>query len=318
MIEITLIGTSALLPLPDRALTAALLTCGGRSILFDCGEGTQSAARKAGVSLMKTDLIALTHYHGDHIFGLPGLLQTMGVMDRTDPLFITGPAGMAEELAPILKLAGPTGYEIRLIELPDEGLSLSELSRAWPAGAKLTAFKTEHTVPSRGYCFTLSRAGRFLPEKAAELGVPAELWGRLQDGQSVLIGGRTILPAQVLGEPRKGLKFVFSGDTRECESLVLAAEGADLLIADATYGENGQAQLAADHGHMNFAQAAESAAKAGVKTLWLAHYSQMIGDPEEYLENAKAVFENTVCGRDGMRTTLRFENGGTLSEADPQ
>ena len=118
MIDVTLLGTSALLPLPDRALTSALLTLNGRSILFDCGEGTQSAARKAGVSLMKTDLIALTHYHGDHIFGLPGLLQTMGVMERAEPLFITGPEGVREELAPILKLAGPTGYEIRLIELP--------------------------------------------------------------------------------------------------------------------------------------------------------------------------------------------------------
>lgn len=310
MIDITLIGTSALLPLPDRALTAALLTLNGRSILFDCGEGTQSAARKAGVSLMKTDLIALTHYHGDHVFGLPGLLQTMGVMDRTDPLFITGPAGIAEELEPILKLTGPTGYGIRLLELPEGGLQLSELSGAWPAGAKLTAFKTEHTVPSRGYCFTLSRAGRFLPRKAEELGVPVEMRSSLKEGRSVRVGERTVLPEEVLGEPRKGLKFVFSGDTRECEALVAAADGADLLICDATYGEIAQAQLAADHGHMNFAQAAETAAKAGVKTLWLAHYSQMIGEPEEYLANAKDIFADTVCGRDGLRTTLRFDTGG--------
>ena len=309
MIDVTLIGTSALLPLPDRALTAALLTVNGRSILFDCGEGTQSAARRAGVSLMKTDLIALTHYHGDHIFGLPGLIQTMNVLGRTEPLFITGPEGLVEALGPILELAGPTGYEIRLIELPEEGLGLSSLNGNWPDGAKLTAFKTEHTVPSRGWCFTLSRAGRFLPERAAELGVPRELWGLLQAGQSVRVGERAVLPSEVLGEARRGLKFVFTGDTKACASLAAAAEGADLMIADATYGENGQAALAADHGHMNFAQAAATAAEAGVRELWLAHYSQMIREPEEYLQNAKELFENTVCGRDGMSAVLRFENG---------
>ena len=308
MIDVTLIGTSALLPLPGRALTAALLTLNGRSILFDCGEGTQSAARAAGVSLMKTDLIALTHYHGDHIFGLPGLMQTMGVMERTDPLYITGPEGMLEELTPILRLAGPTGYDIRLIGLPDDGLALSLLNSAWPEGARLTAFATEHTVPSRGYCFTLSRAGKFLPEKARALGVPTDMWSLLQKGQSVNAGNKTVLPEDVLGEPRKGLRFVFSGDTRACESLITAAEGADLLICDATYGENAQAEQAREYGHMNFAQAAEVAARAGVKELWLAHYSQMIKDPQEYLPNALTVFKNAVCGRDGLRTVLRFEN----------
>lgn len=307
MIDITLIGTSALLPLPDRALTAALLTANGRSILFDCGEGTQAAARAAGVSLMKTDLIALTHYHGDHIFGLPGLMQTMGVMERSDPLYITGPEGIIEELAPILRLAGPTGYDIRLIELPEEGLALSSLNTAWPDGARLAAFATEHTVISRGYCFTLSRTGRFFPEKARALSVPTEAWSLLQKGQSVDVGGTTVRPEQVLGSPRKGLKFVFSGDTRACSGLVEAAREADLLICDATYGENAQAEQAAEYGHMNFAQAADIAARSGAKELWLAHYSQMIKDPEEYLPNALAVFKNAVCGREGMKKTLRFE-----------
>lgn len=306
MIDVTLIGTSALLPLPDRALTAALLTVNGRSILFDCGEGTQSAARRAGVSLMKTDLIALTHYHGDHVFGLPGLLQTMGVLERTEPLYITGPEGLADELSPILFLAGRTGYDIRLIELPEGGLALRELAAGWPSGAVLKAFQTEHTVLSRGYCFTLGRAGRFMPEKAEELEIPKELWSVLQRGESVSIGEKTFLPEQVMGEARKGLKFVFSGDTRACGALTEAAKDADLMICDATYGENDQAELAADHGHMNFAQAAECASKAGVKELWLAHYSQMIGEPGDHLSNAAEIFANTVCGRDGMRKTLRF------------
>ncbi len=309
MIEITLIGTGALLPIPDRALTAVFLNCGGHSILFDCGEGTQSAARKAGVSLMKTDLIALTHYHGDHIFGLSGLLQTMSCMERTETLYITGPEGLKEELEPIFKLTGWTSYEIKLLEFPSDGLQLSELIKGWATEAKLTAFKTDHRrVASQGYCFTLSRAGKFLPQRAKELGVPVNQWGILQKGKSIQLGDAVILPEQVLGEPRKGLKFIFTGDTAPCENLIAAAKDADLMICEATFGENEQAETANRHGHMTFAQAAESAKKAAVKQLWLAHFSQMIADPKEYLPNATAVFENTICGKDGMSTTLRFEN----------
>lgn len=307
MIDITLIGTAALSPLPGRALTAVQLSLNGHTILFDAGEGTQSAARGAGISLIKTDLIALTHYHGDHIFGMPGLLQTMCSMGRTETLYITGPEGLKEALAPILELAGWTSYEIVLMEMPKEGLALSTLVKGWPEGAVLTAFSTEHRVPSQGYQFNLNRAPKFMPKKAKELGVPTNMWGLLQKGQSVTVGERTVTPDEVMGEARKGLKFVYSGDTCACDSLISAAEGADLLILEATYGEDEQAQLAAGHGHMNFRQAAETAKKANAKELWLAHYSQMIENPDAYLKNASEVFENTVCGKDGMKTTLQFE-----------
>ena len=306
MIDITLIGTAALVPLPERAVTSVLLTCAGHSILFDCGEGTQTAARRAGVSLMKADMIALTHYHGDHIFGIPGLLQTMCSMGRTETLYITGPEGLEEELEPILKLVGWTSYEIKLFALPPEGMHLSELVKGWPNESKLAAFKTEHRVPSQGYCFNLSRAGKFMPQKAKELGIPTNQWGLLQKGIPIQVDGVTVQPEQVLGEPRKGLKFVFSGDTAACDTLIKEAAEADLLICEATYGENEQADLALEHGHMNFAQAASVAAKADVRQLWLAHYSQMIDDPQAYLQNAKDFFENTICGVDGMKTTLRF------------
>lgn len=307
MIDITLLGTAALVPIPERALTAATLVCAGHTILFDCGEGTQCAARRAGASLMKADMIALTHYHGDHIFGLPGLLQTMTSMGRTETLYITGPEGLEEALEPILKLAGWTSYEIKLMMMPDGGICLSELVKGWPDGAKLVAFKTEHRIPSQGYCFVLPRAGKFMPQKARELGVPTNQWGLLQKGQSVQAGGMIVRPEQVLGEARKGLKFVISGDTSACDTLIEAAKGADLLISEATYGENEQDQLAIEHGHMNFAQAAEVAAKAGVQELWLAHYSQIIAEPEACLPNAAVIFENTKCGQDGMKTTLQFE-----------
>ena len=308
MIDITLLGTSALMPLPNRALTSAFLSCEGHSILFDCGEGTQTAARKAGISLMKTDIFAITHYHGDHIFGLPGLLQTMTSMSRTDKLYITGPEGLNDSLEPILKLAGGLSFETELIEIPDEGIMLAELIHGWPHESKLSAFMTEHRIISQGYCFELGRAGKFMPERAKELNIPVNLWSILQKGQSVVVNENMIMPEQVLGERRKGLKFIFTGDTAECDNLTDAARDADLMICDATYGENEQSELAKAHGHMNFSQAAETAKKAGVKQLWLSHYSPMIDDPLQYLPDALNIFADTLCGHDGMKITLKFEN----------
>lgn len=307
MIEICLLGTSALLPLPERALTAAVLTCGGHSILFDCGEGTQTAARKNGVSLLKIELIALTHYHGDHIFGLPGLMQTMFCMGRTQPLYITGPQGLVRELTPILKLAGGLSYEVRLLELDSEPLKLAELIKGFPEKSYLSSFATNHRTESQGYCFRLERAGKFFPEKARELEIPMLLWSKLQKGESVEADGKIYLPEQVMGEKRKGLKFVFTGDTSPCENIVKAAESADLMICEATYGEKEQEELALERGHMNFAMASRCAREAKVKRLWLSHYSQLIKEPEEYRCIATENFPDTECGFDGKRITLMFD-----------
>lgn len=309
MIDITLLGVSALLPLPDRALTAVALRCCGRTILFDCGEGTQAAARKAGVGLLNADLIALTHYHGDHVFGLPGLMQTMGVMGRTEPLYITGPTGLEAALAPILTLTEGLPFPLRLIETPPEGLAPADLFPGWPSRAVLTAFPTNHRVPSQGYCFSLGRAGKFDPDKARALSLPQALWGEIQSGRAVQWQGITVAPDQVLGPARPGIKFVFSGDTAPCESLMEAARDADLMICEATYGEDSQADLAVQYGHMTFSAAGQAAARAGVKQLWLAHFSQRIKEPEAYLPSAQAFYPAAQCGADGMRITLAFPSG---------
>lgn len=307
MVDITLLGNSALIPLPERAETAATLMCEGHTILFDCGEGTQCAARNAHVSLIKTDMIALTHYHGDHIFGLPGLLQTMTMMGRTETLYITGPEGIEEALKPIMDLVGWHSYEIKLIEMPEQGIKLAELFKGWPEKAHLSAFATDHRIASQGYVFTLDRVGKFMPQRAKELGVPQNMWGKIQKGETIMVGEMPVTPEMVLGPARKGIRFVFSGDTAQCDNLMEASKEADLLICEATYGENEQAQLAVDHGHMNFAQAAEVAKKAGAKRLWLTHFSQMIENPLEYLPNAQAIFTQAECGVDGKSITLEFE-----------
>ncbi|MBQ6773229.1 MAG: ribonuclease Z [Synergistaceae bacterium] len=305
MIDIILLGTSALLPLPDRALTSAALFCEGHSILFDCGEGTQTSARKHGVSLMKTELIALTHYHGDHILGIPGLLQTMSCMGRTHKIYITGPEGLHEAMKPILELTDFISFDVELITLPEEGLKLCELINGWPNGARLNAFKTEHRVPSQGYCFTLSRPGKFFPERAQALNIPVKLWRVLQSGESITLDDKLINPSDVMGEARKGIKIIFTGDSTKCESIINASRDADLLICEATYGEESQAEKAQDYGHMIFSQAAQIARDSNVKKLWLTHFSQVMREPSQFLPNAQKIFPDSICCHDGMRITLK-------------
>ena len=308
MITITLLGTGATMPLPDRALTAVHLAYGGRSILFDCGEGTQSAARKAHVSLMKTDLIALTHYHGDHIFGLPGLLQSYGCLGRTDALVITGPEGLEEAIRPILQLCGPLPFDVRLFPLDAEGSQLCDILPWWDNETYLFPIRTCHRVVSCGYKFFLHRPGKFDSLAAETLNIPKPLWGLLQHGSPVTLeDGKTIRPEQVLGPARNGLSVVFSGDTTPCDSLTAAATEADLFICEATYGEDTFSEQAEKYGHCTFSQAGKIAADASVKRLWLAHYSQIMENPEDFLPYAQAVFPAAVCGNDGMNITLRFE-----------
>ena len=308
MLTITLLGTAATMPLPDRALSAAFAACGGHGLLWDCGEGTQAAARRAGVNLMRADAICLTHYHGDHIFGLPGLLQTLGAQGRTRPLVLAGPQGLPEIWAAVRALTGPLPYPVRLQVLqPGQKLALDALSEGWPAGAVLEAFATKHRVQSIGYRLELPRAGKFLPERARELGVPVQQWKLLQRGQTVAVEGAEVQPADVLGAPRKGLRVVFSGDTAPCPGLQQAAQGADLLLCDATYALPEQADQAKQWGHSTFGQSAALAAEAGAKRLWLTHYSPMITAPEEYAANAQAIFAAAECGFDGKSITLQYE-----------
>lgn len=307
MIDVTMIGTGALQPLPDRALSSAALTVDGRSILFDCGEGTQSAARKAGVSLVKIDIIALTHYHGDHIFGLPGLLQSMGTAGRAEPVCILGPAGIEQALEPFRMLCPQLPFEIKLEEMNETTLKAQELVPNWPCEAQISAFATDHSMPSQGYRFDLLRPGRFLPENALRLSVPVNLWGKLQRGEAVQVNGQTITPEQVTSAPRRGLSVVFTGDTRVCDAIAQAAQDVDLLICDATYGEEEKSALAHERGHMTFMQAARTAAQSGVRALWLTHYSPAIKQPEAYAAGARQIFAQTYCTEDGMKTTLCFE-----------
>lgn len=307
MIDVTLLGTAAAAPTADRALSSAVLTCCGRTILFDCGDGTQTALRRLHISLLSIDVICLTHFHGDHVFGLPGLLQTMALHSRTRPVTLVIPQEDGIILPALMTLSQPLPFPLRTLVLPEAGLPLRMLIPGVRADAVLSPISTRHTLPSCGYRFDLRRSGGFLPDRARALDVPQKLWGTLQRGEAVTVDGRTVLPEEVTGAPRRGLSVVFTGDTRPCEALLEAARHADLLIMDATYAEDAQEPLAARYGHSTFAQAARLAAGAHVRRLWLTHFSGMIDDPQSYLPAAQTIFPACECGRDGMTISLSFD-----------
>lgn len=313
MLNFTLLGTGALQPLPDRYLAAAMLTCMGRQILFDCGEGTQAAIRKAGMGLPRIDMIALTHYHGDHVYGLPGLWQSMAMAGRTQPLYVTGPEGLEGALLPFRMLCPALPFEIRSMSLPPEGLTIGRFLGGWPEEARLFAFPTEHHGGGQGYLFELRRAGRFQPEKALALNLPKSLWKVLQHGENVEYQGRTIHPADVLGEARKGLSVAYTGDTAYFPRLSQYVMNVDLLVCEATYGDPEHTAIAAERTHMTYAQAARTALDAGAAELWLTHYSPMIDDPTIFLSHATEIFPRTVCGGDSMNRVLCFEERGPVA-----
>lgn len=297
MMTVTLLGTGGTQPLPNRALASAAITVGGSTVLLDCGEGTQTAARRWGVSIYRIDAVLLTHYHGDHIFGLPGLWQTMAAMGRTAPLTIAGPPGLEEIISAFRAAAGPLPFELRLIELAECRGKFS-----LPAG-EVEAFPLSHRVPCCGYALTLPRAGRFDPARARAAGIPVPYWKVLQRGEAV--GGFT--PSQVLGPARRGLKVVYGTDTRPCEALCAAARDADLLLMDATYADDADLDKAKRYGHATCRESGELAARACVRRLWLTHYSAAVTDLAPGQAAAREAFPDACAGQDGMTITLNFD-----------
>ena len=301
MVQVTLLGSGATRPLPHRALAALWLQVGGRGLLFDCGEGTQVSAQRFGASLYRLDTLLLTHYHGDHLFGLPGLLQSMAALGRTEPVTVAGPPGLDGVLDAVLTLAGPLPFALCRHTFGECRGSL-----ALPSGAVVTAFPARHRVPCCSYLYTLPRAGRFDPDKAKALGIPVALWRRLQAGQPA--GGFT--PDQVLGPARRGLRLLYATDTEPTAELAEQARGVDLLCMDATYADDADAPKARLYGHATCAEAGTLAAQAGVRRLWLTHYSAAVTDPEPGLAAARARFPGAEAGFDGKALTLTFEDSG--------
>ncbi len=296
MLQATLLGTGGTHPLPNRALAAMAVHANGASLLLDCGEGTQTQMRKYGVSMYKLDAVLLTHYHGDHIFGLPGLLQSMGSQNRQQPLIIAGPDGLQETSSAVKALAGPLPFAVIW--------QTWEPGHAYNVGPlKISPIPLQHRVTCQGYQIELPRAGKFNAARARELCIPLCYWSLLQAGQCV----GQFRPDQVLGPARRGLKLVYATDTAPCEALLSAARKADLLVMDSTYAEEADLPKANLYGHSTCRQVGQLAAEAGVRRLWLTHYSAAVTDPAQGLEMARQHFSAAEAGQDGMTLDLEFD-----------
>ena len=301
MLDICLLGTGGMMPLPNRHLTSLMARYNGSSILIDCGEGTQVAIRKKGWSVHSIDVICITHFHGDHISGLPGLLLSMGNADRTEPVTVVGPKGLERVVSALRVIAPELPFELHFIELEEQNVSLSL------CGCTIEAFRVQHNVVCYGYTILVHRAGRFLPEKAKENNVPQKCWSRLQKGETVEFEGRQYTPELVLGPPRKGIKLTYCTDTRPISRIAEQAENADLFICEGMYGGHENDKKAREKKHMTFLEAAALAKEAKAARLWLTHYSPSIGRPEDYLEAVSEVFSESWAGKDGKTTTLIFD-----------
>ena len=308
MLEVTLLGCGGTMPLPGRWLTSLFVRYQGRSLLIDAGEGTQIAMKQAGLSSHNTDLILLTHYHGDHVMGLPGYLTSMTVSGRKEPVLIAGPQGLTEIVPKICAVAS-IGYEVQGLECAGETVSF-----AFPGHPELQihAFPVEHSITTWGYTIELKRSGRFDAGRARALDIPTKYWHALQKGETIQEKGKIYTPEMVMGPERKGIRLTYSTDTRPCANLVKYASGSDLLVCEGMYGENEKRPAAMENKHMTFAEAAGIAKEAGVKELWLTHYSPAEQKPEEHIGNAREIFANSHPGFDGKHTVLTF--AGTESE----
>lgn len=302
MLDLCLLGTGGMMPLPYRWLTSLMLRYNGSSLLIDCGEGTQIAIREKGWSFRPLDIICITHFHGDHISGLPGILLAMSNSDRTEPLTMIGPKGLERVVKALRVIAPELPFEIKFIELtePQQQIRLQ--------GYVIDAFKVNHRVACYGYSISIERAGMFDVEKARQNEVPMPLWSKLQRGETIRTeDGRIYQPEMVLGPARKGLKVTYTTDTRPTDSIVRNARGSDLFICEGMYGEKGDVNNAVKYKHMTFEEAGRLAKQAGVKELWLTHYSPALNRPEQYIEDVRQIFQNAYPGKDKKSLELNFE-----------
>ncbi|MGB9714677.1 MAG: ribonuclease Z [Candidatus Bathyarchaeales archaeon] len=305
-LRVVFLGTAGSVPTTKRSLPAILIQRKGEQIMFDCGEGVQRQMIKAKAGFHKKMKIFITHMHGDHVLGLPGLIQTMALLDREKKLEVYGPLGIKSFIQGIRDTVQfALTFPVEIYEINDVGVVCEEDEYT------VNATWANHIIPSLAYALVEKpRPGKFYPEKAKKLGVPeGPLWSRLQHGHAVkLPSGKAVKPEDVTGPPRPGRKIVYTGDTRPFENLAEFAAYADILIHDATL-DDGLAEKAEEDGHSTPSQAAEVAKRARAKQLILTHISARYDDADVLLKQARKIFKNTKVAEDFMKIEVPLPEG---------
>lgn len=301
MLDICLLGTGGMMPMPDRFLTSLLTRLNGRMVLIDCGEGTQVTMKMLGWGFKNIDAICFTHFHADHISGLPGLLLTIGNAGREEPLTLIGPPGMGFIIEGLRRIAPELPFALNLIELNAEVESPIQLGEF-----EIAFCPADHMVRCFAYRINVRRKGKFDAQKASALGLPKPLWGQLQKQGGVEWQGKVYTPDMVLGAERAGISVAYCTDSRPVDRLAAFAQGVQLFICEGMYGEEDKKPKALEHKHMLFSEAAHLAKNAGAEKLWLTHFSPALHDPEEWLFAAADIFPDVELGEERKCTTLYF------------
>ena len=289
------------MPLPYRKLTALMTRYNGSNLLIDCGEGTQVAIREKGWSVHDLDVICFTHYHADHISGLPGLLLTLGNADRTKPVHMIGPKGLERVVNALRTIAPELPFRIKYHEITEKEQDF-EMN-----GYCIHAFRVNHNVTCYGYTLEIKRQGRFDVERARGQEIPQKFWSRLQKGETIEDGDRVLTPEMVLGPQRKGIKLTYCTDTRPVPIIAECAKHADLFICEGMYAEKEKEAKARQYKHMTFYEAADLAKRAEVTEMWLTHYSPSLTRAESYMDEVHKIFPAASLGKDGRSVELEFE-----------
>ncbi len=343
MLDLALLGCGGGMPIPDRFLSSLLINYRGRKILLDCGEGTQVSMKILGWGFKSIDIVCITHIHGDHTVGLPGLLATIGNSGRKEPLTIIGPEGIKQVISGFRTIVPYLPYDINIIENPKESLKIrliknsvevlkghnnsfmeNKISKDF-AGKKevntdgcgdyndilscdieISTLELDHSCPCIGYKFYVNRKPKFNLEKAEKNNVPKFLWSKLQKGKNITYEGIEYNPNMVMGRGRRGIKLSYITDTRPIDSIIEFIESSDLFICEGTYGQDEDLHKAIKNKHMTFREAAKLAARGNVSQLMLTHFSPSMMDPENFKQNAVEVFQNTLIGKDRFVKTLCF------------
>ena len=305
MLDICLLGTGGMMPMPGRFLTAMLARLNGRLLLIDCGEGTQVTMKMQGWGFKAIDVICITHFHADHISGLPGLLLTIGNAGREEPLTLIGPQGLEYIVEGLRRICPELPYPLEFVEIGKDTpnpIKVGEFS--------ISHCLADHMVKCYAYRIDLQRKGKFDIKKAERLGLPKTLWGMVQKEGSVEFDGKVYTADMVLGDARAGIGVAYCTDSRPVDRLCGFIQGVQLFICEGMYGEDEKKQKAKENKHMLFSEAAGLAKDGQVEELWLTHFSPALNEPESFLEVAQEIFPNTSLGEERKSTTILFPKEG--------